>query len=43
VKSDPAMQFGDRIEVQHDINKATLDFFDRFFATEKAAPRTGSN
>jgi para-nitrobenzyl esterase len=42
-KSDPAIQFGDHVEVQHGINKATLDFFDRFFAAQKAAPRTGSN
>jgi para-nitrobenzyl esterase len=43
VKNDPAMEFGDHVEVKRDINKATLDFFDRFFAAEKAAPRTGSN
>jgi hypothetical protein len=37
------MQFGDHIEVEHGINKTTLDFFDRFFAAEKTSPRTGSN
>jgi hypothetical protein len=37
------MEFGDHVEVQHDINKTTLDFFDRFFAAEKGTPRTGSN
>jgi len=43
LKHDPAMEFDDHTEVQHDINKATLDFFDRFFSAEKAAPRTGNN
>jgi para-nitrobenzyl esterase len=31
-KSDPSMVFGDSVTVQHDVNKAGLDFFDRFFA-----------
>jgi para-nitrobenzyl esterase len=40
-KTDPAMVFGDSIEVQHDVNKAGLDFFDRFFAAEKTARASG--
>jgi hypothetical protein len=37
------MLFGDRIEVQHDINKATLDFFDRFFASQRVGQSGSSN
>lgn len=33
-KSDPAMEFGDKIDVQHNVNKAGLDFFDRFVASQ---------
>jgi len=33
-KSDPSLEFGDRVEVKHDINKAGLDFFDRFTASQ---------
>jgi para-nitrobenzyl esterase len=40
-KSDPSMVFGDSIDVQHDVNKAGLDFFDRFFAAEKTARASG--
>jgi hypothetical protein len=36
------MEFGDGIEVQHEVNKATLDFFDRFFASQRVG-QTGSN
>jgi para-nitrobenzyl esterase len=35
-KSDPSMVFGDSVTVQHDVNKAGLDFFDRFFAAANA-------
>ncbi|MBZ5612355.1 MAG: hypothetical protein LAP38_29230 [Acidobacteriia bacterium] len=34
---DPTIVFGDTIGVQHDVNKAGLDFFDRFFASENAS------
>src|SRR5882724_143524 len=34
-KSDPAMIFGDQVVVRHDVNKAALDFFDRFFASQQ--------
>ncbi len=40
-KSDPSMVFGDTIQVQHDVNKAGLDFFDRFFGSENASRTTG--
>ncbi|HEV2691120.1 MAG TPA: carboxylesterase family protein [Bryobacteraceae bacterium] len=33
-KSDPLMEFGDKIDVQHNVNKAGLDFFDRFVASQ---------
>jgi para-nitrobenzyl esterase len=36
-KSDPLMEFGDKIEVQHNINKAGLDFFDRFVTAQAGA------
>jgi hypothetical protein len=36
------MEFGDHIEVRHGINKATLDFFDRFFASRRIG-QPGSN
>ena len=36
-KSDPAMEFGDKIDVQHNVNKAGLDFFDRFVASQARA------
>jgi para-nitrobenzyl esterase len=39
-KSDPSIVFGDQIAVQHDVNKAGLDFLDRFFAAEKASGGT---
>jgi para-nitrobenzyl esterase len=39
--SDPAMVFGDRVGVEHDVNKAGLDFFDRFFESQKAGQPTG--
>jgi para-nitrobenzyl esterase len=42
-KADALMDFGDQVEVKHDVNKTALDFFDRFFASEAAGPRTGSN
>jgi para-nitrobenzyl esterase len=34
-KSDPAMIFGDQVVVRHEVNKAALDFFDRFFASQQ--------
>jgi len=37
---DPSLVFGDRIEVRHEVNKAGLDFLDRFFAAQ-AAQATG--
>jgi hypothetical protein len=37
------MEFGSHVELEHGINKTTLDFFDRFAAAEKTAARTGSN
>ena len=36
-KIDPLMNFGDKIEVQHNVNKAGLDFFDRFTASQAGA------
>ena len=33
-KADPLMEFGDQIELRHDVNKAALDFFDRFAAAQ---------
>ena len=39
-KSDASMVFGDDTAVQHDVNKTALDFFDRFFASEKASAGT---
>ncbi|HYL75169.1 MAG TPA: carboxylesterase family protein [Bryobacteraceae bacterium] len=36
-KNDPAMEFGDKIDVQHNVNKAGLDFFDRFVASQSSA------
>lgn len=41
-KSDPSMVFGDSIEIQHDVNKAGLDFFDRFVTAQKAARSNGT-
>jgi para-nitrobenzyl esterase len=34
-KSDPALIFGDQVVVRHEVNKAALDFFDRFFASQQ--------
>jgi len=31
-KTDPLMEFGDTVEVKHNVNKPGLDFFDRFNA-----------
>lgn len=42
-KSDPSMEFGDRVELQHNVNKAGLDFFDRFVAAESAGQRGPGN
>ena len=41
-KSDPAMEFGDQIGVRHDVNKAALDFFDRFFASQVGTAPSGN-
>jgi para-nitrobenzyl esterase len=35
-KTDPLMQFGDKIDVQHNVNKSGLDFFDRVAASTGA-------
>lgn len=40
--ADPSMVFGDTIEVQRGVNKTGLDFFDRFFAAQKAARSNGT-
>ncbi len=40
-KSDPSMVFGDTIGVQRDVNKAGLDFFDKFFTAESARRASG--
>jgi len=37
----PAMIFGDHVVVRHEVNKAALDFFDRFFARSSNLLRTG--
>jgi len=29
------MIFGDQVVVRHEVNKAALDFFDRFFASQQ--------
>ena len=42
-KADSLLDFGDQIEVKQEVNKTALDFFDRFFASEAAGARTGSN
>ena len=42
-KSNPAMEFGNQVKVQENINKTALDFFDRVFASEQAGQRSGSN
>ena len=42
-KSNPAMEFGDQVGVHNDINKNALDFFDRFFASQKTGQGSGSN
>ena len=34
-KSDPALIFGDQVLVRNEVNKAALDFFDRFFAAQQ--------
>lgn len=39
-KSDPSMVFGDKVEVQHDVNKAGLDFLDRFVAAQAGSKGT---
>ncbi len=41
-KTDEAIIFGDRIEVKRDVNKAGLDFFDRFFASQQGSAASGS-
>jgi para-nitrobenzyl esterase len=41
-KTDPSIVFGDKIEVRHDVNKAGLDFFDRFFASQQPGPTSSS-
>jgi len=39
-KNDPSIVFGDSISVERDVNKSALDFFDRFFTSEKASSGT---
>jgi para-nitrobenzyl esterase len=41
-KSDPALEFGDHVELQHGINKTTLDFFDRYFASQRVGQAGGN-
>ena len=36
---DPSLVLGDKIEVRHEVNKAGLDFLDRYFAAQAAGNR----
>jgi hypothetical protein len=36
------LEFGDHVELQHGINKTTLDFFDRYFASQRVGQAGGN-